>query len=279
MSPRSLGPYELREEGSQGRSGTVHLAWDSCDEREVSVHLLEFGELGARLRRRFEVEAAALMQLDHPNLVHVLDHGIDEDGSPYLVRETIHGLTLADLLELEGCLAPRHAAELAAKTARGLQAAHDLDLLHRDLNPASVIIDEAGQPRLTDFGLVRELSGDASAIRLKGRFLGTAGYLAPEQARAELETISVRTDVHGLGAILFALLTGQPPSSARTLIEAVDTLHEPAQAPSTRRPDLPRELDGIVLRCLAKSPPERFSSAAAVAEALEAWLHGPPSGG
>ena len=245
MSSRSLGPYELRDEATQGRSGSVHLAWDSCDEREVSVHLLSFGELGPRLRERFEAEARALMELDHPNLVHVLDVGVDQDGTPYLVRETIEGPTLDDLIDMEGCLDPRQATELVAKVADALQAAHDGGLLHRDLVPASVILDEQGEPRLTDFGLVRELSNDPQAIRLKGRFLGTAGYLAPEQARAEFDGLGVRTDVHALGALLFALLTGYPPSNARTLIEAVDGLHLPPTAPSTRRPDLPDSLDAI----------------------------------
>lgn len=222
-------------------------------------------------RRRFALEARVLRRLDHPNLVQVLDAG-QETGRDWLVMELVEGGSLEQRLR-DGPLDPAEAARLARDLALALAHAHAQGVLHRDVKPSNVLLDREGRPRLTDFGLARDLTSEAERLSLSGNMLGTPGYWAPEQAAGLRDQIGPATDVYGLGATLYATLTGHPPYEARSLHEHLQLIEGAAPVPPSRhRPGLDPELERICLRCLRRSPAERFPGAADLARALDERL-------
>ncbi|MGE0708723.1 MAG: protein kinase [Planctomycetota bacterium] len=232
---------------------------------------LEGGEADVE-RRRFQREAEALAKLDHPHVVRV--HAADFEGRvPWMVQDLLPGGTLEARLK-DGPLPTGEAVTLATKLALGVAHAHGHGILHRDLKPLNVLFDDRGEPRLVDFGLARALAG--SSLTQSGVVLGTPSYMAPEQALGE--PVDERTDVYGLGAVLYALLTGRPPFSGSGLGVMAEVVEDPPTPPRELVPDVPEWLEAVCLRALAKRREERFPDAESFAGALRRRDEGPPSG-
>jgi serine/threonine protein kinase/WD40 repeat protein len=265
--------FELIEEIARGGSGVVFRARQRSLDRIVAVKMLVAGDFASpETRRRFHAEAEAVARLQHSGIVAIHDIG-ESDGLPWLSMDYLAGGTLADLVREHPLPAPR-AAELVRSIAAAVEHAHAHGVLHRDLKPSNILLDEAGQPRITDFGIARRFDA-ALALTRTGEVLGSPGYMAPEQAFGDEARISPATDVYGLGALLYHLLTGRPPFQAPTLDAILLQLRdgEPL-APRRLNPAVPRDLETICLRCLRKSAPQRYASAAELAADLKRFLDG-----
>lgn len=246
-------------------------------ERPYEHHLLfyRYGVLATPdERRRFATEAEAASTLDHPGILRVHRVG-QHEGQWFLEMELVEGGTLADRLT-EGPLPPREAAQLLTRLARAVQHAHARGILHRDLKPANVLLAPDGQPKLTDFGLARFLDRDSNLTRTLD-VLGTPAYMAPEIAAGHARHATVAADIYSLGVILFECLTGERPFKGNTPLEVLRVVQDtPAPRPSSRRPGLPRDLEIITLRCLAREPERRFPSAGELADELDRFLNNRP---
>jgi len=241
----------------------VDLARDTELDREVAVkRLAENFARDDELRARFQREARLAARLSHPNVVRIYDVGIDDDERPFIAMEFVDGETLAELLGRRGPLPPEEVARLGVQACRALAAAHEAGLVHRDVKPQNLILRRDGVLKLGDFGVAFGLEG--TRLTVAGTVLGTAAYLAPEQARGE--EVTAAADVYGLGAVLYELLTGRPPRTPATLAELALTETIPVPL------DAPPALAHIVMRCLAADPDERPPSAAEVARELAATL-------
>jgi serine/threonine-protein kinase len=224
------------------------------------------------LFRRFREEARCAAALRHPNIVRVYEAG-EVGGRPYFAMEYVAGPSLADVLRT-GPLEPRRAAQYVATVARAVAYLHERQIIHRDLKPSNILLDEQGRPCVTDFGLVK-LVGQNTHHTSTGAVVGTPSHMAPEAAAGRVDRIGPASDVYGLGAILYHLLTGRPPFEAPTQIETlVRVLEGEPPAPSQLRPDVPSEVEAVCLRCLEKEPERRYPNALAVAEDLERFLRG-----
>ena len=265
-----LGQWETEAELGRGGMGVVYRARDGHG-RAAAIKLLATpGD--AELLVRFRREAQALRRLDHPAAVRIFDAG-EEQGRPWLAMALVPGETLERRLAREGALDPRDAVSIAARVARAVEHAHARGVLHRDVKPANVLLRPDGEPVLTDFGLAALVVGEgADALTRSGQILGTPRFLAPEQARGAWRETGPATDVYGLGATLFSLLTGQPPFRHPELVAALQAIvSQPAPSPRSLRPGLDEGLCRIVERCLAKSPADRPHGAGELAALLEAW--------
>src|SRR5213078_4885736 len=222
----------------------------------------------------FRLEAEAAASLDHPCIVPVYEVG-ERDGSCYFSMKFVEGGQL-DAVASRETMPPRRAAELIAKVARTVHYAHDHHILHRDIKPGNILLDRQGEPHLTDFGLARLVETESTVTRTM-EVLGTPSYMAPEQAVGNNARVSRATDVYGLGAIFYQLLTGHPPFAGGTTFETVQLVldTEPRQ-PRLWNPKIDRDLATICLKCLEKDPQRRYSSALALAEDLEHWLKHEP---
>ncbi len=270
-----------------GGMGKVYKARQLSLKRLVAVKMILAGvEPAGEETGRFRVEAEAVARLQHPNIVRIFEIG-EAQGCPYLVLEYVDGGSLADRLD-SGPLPPDQAAALVATLARAIHFAHQQHVIHRDLKPSNVLLAGDGSPRIGDFGLAKLLAGDGSlsqsgnrspgpALTVSGSVLGTPSYMAPEQADGRNRQIGPRTDVYGLGAILYECLTGQPPFAGANLLETLERVRSEAPvAPRRHYPELPVDLQTICLKCLAKEPEQRYASAAALAEDLERYLEREP---
>ena len=270
---RDFGDYELREVIGRGGMGVVYRAHQRSLDREVALKLLSAGlwassEYVATLRR--EAQHAALLQ--HPNIVTVYEIG-EYHGLIYYAMQLFGGNSLAVRLQQEGRLPPRIAAQLLLSVAEALDYAHRLGVLHLDLKPGNVLLDEDGTPRIADFGLARRLSiaGDVDNERVSG----TPSYMAPEQAQVGSGKLNRATDVWGLGALLYEMLTGKPPfegGQAREVLAKVE--HEPVRPPRELVAEIPPDLNAICMRCLAKQPAQRYASARELVDDLGRFLDG-----
>jgi len=270
--PAAVGRYQVRGELGRGGVGVVYLAWDPHLEREVALKTLIAGRDASEVQiERFLREVRAATRLRHPHLVSVHDAGVEE-GCFYLAMDRIEGESLADLLEREGPLPPRRAAELLLPIAKALAHAHAEGFLHRDVKPENLLIDPAGECYLTDFGLAVDLR-EGERLTHTHQSLGTPAFMAPEQLRGHNR--DRRVDVYSLGATLYECLTGRVPYDADSfpeLLHQVLTTEPPR--PRELRPRLAPDLEAIVLTCLEREPERRYPGAAELAADLERFLAG-----
>jgi eukaryotic-like serine/threonine-protein kinase len=272
---RYFGDYELERVLGEGGMGLVYKARQLSLNRPVALKMIKAARFAsADDLRRFQNEAEAVARLDHPNIVPIFEVG-QLDDQHYFGMKLIAGESLDKRLKAFAD-DPRRAARLMATTAGAIHHAHQRGILHRDLKPANILLDAEGQPHVTDFGLAKRVEGD-SELTQTGAILGTPAYMAPEQTSAKKGAITTATDVYGLGAILYALLTGRGPFGGTTVLETLDQVRtHPPEPPRTLNPRVPRDLEVICLKCLDKDPRRRYAGADALADDLHHWLAGEP---
>jgi serine/threonine-protein kinase len=269
--PRTFGDYELLEELGRGGMGVVYRARQRHPERLVALKLALTGELAtAEERARFLAEAKLAARLNDAHIVQIYDVG-EQDGQLYFSMQLIEGTTLTRRVA-DGPLPPREAARIVAAVARAVHHAHENSVLHRDLKPSNVLLDRAGQPHVTDFGLARRVEGGESLTRT-GAVVGTPSYMAPEQTEGSRG--SPTSDIYSLGALLYHLLTGKPPFQAASVLDTLLLVREQDLVePRRLNPKVDRDLEWVCLKCLEKRPADRYRTAADLADHLEAFLAG-----
>jgi WD40 repeat protein/tRNA A-37 threonylcarbamoyl transferase component Bud32 len=270
-----LPGYEVLEELGRGGMGVVFKARERELDRVVALKMILAGQLASEIDiQRFRAEAQALARLDHPGIVPVYEVG-EHDGLHYFTMAFIEGTSLADRLR-DGPLAPKEAARLVRDLSGAIVYAHLHGIVHRDLKPANILIDLQGQPKLTDFGLAKR-THDASDKTGAGQILGTPTYMSPEQAQGNSSGVGPASDIYGLGALLFSLLTARPPFQAATPMETMrHVLSVEPPRPSVLNPSVPRDLETICLKCLEKSPFKRYANANALKDDLDRFLEDRP---
>ncbi|MCZ7635472.1 MAG: serine/threonine-protein kinase [Verrucomicrobia bacterium] len=270
-----FGDYRLEGEIGRGGMGIIYRAHQLSLNRDVALKMILAGPLNSSdFARRLRVEAEAAARLDHPHIVPIYEVG-EHEGQPFYAMRLVEGLNLAQALKA-GPFEPRAAATLLVTVAQAVQHAHERGVLHRDLKPSNILLDAAGQPHVSDFGLAKFVHQDSS-LTLSHTALGTPSYMAPEQAAGGSKTVTTAADVYSLGAILYELLTGHPLFRAETPLEAIrNILEREPERPSRVNPRVPRDLEIICLKCLQKEPGRRYGSAGALAEDLARWLESRP---
>ncbi len=272
---RYFGDYELVSEIARGGMGIIYRARQISLGRDVAVKLMRDGALATRDDvERFRTEAAAAAALRHPGIVAIHEIG-EHEGQQFFSMDLVEGSNLGDLTR-EGPLATRRAVELTVQLCEAIQHAHDRGVLHRDLKPANVILDSEGRAHVTDFGLARRETG-GSELTLSGQVLGTPGYMAPEQAAGRSREATPASDTYSLGALLYHLLTARAPFTGETpgAVLRQGEENEPV-SPRLLNPSVPRDLETIALKALAKDPPSRYPTARALADDLNRFLRGEP---
>ncbi len=272
---RYFGDYEIRGELGSGAMGVVYKARQISLNRLVALKMIRAGALAGEAElRRFQNEAEAVARLDHPHIVPIHEVG-EHDGKRYFSMKLIGGPCLSQTLA-SYTANPQNAAKLMVTIAEAVHHAHQRGILHRDLKPSNILLDEQGQPHVSDFGLAKQVKGDGS-LTDSGAVLGTPAYMAPEQAAGSKRLVTTLSDVYGLGAVLYALLTGKPPFGGDSVMETLDRVRQqPPVPPSRLNPKLPRDLEVICLKCLDKDPQRRYPSAQALAAELRRFLGGEP---
>ena len=270
-----FGDYELLEEIGRGGQGVVYRAHQKSLNRTVALKVIGLGPWTTEAHlKRFRREAEASAHLEHPGIVPIYEVG-ERDAQCYFSMKFVAGGQLDDVIRREP-IPIRRAVELIAKVARTVHYAHEHGILHRDIKPGNILVDQSGEPHLTDFGLARLVEGD-STITATLDVLGTPSYMAPEQVGGSNGQPTKATDVYGLGAVLYQLLTGQPPFAGGTTYETIKLLLEAEPRPlRLLNPKIDRDLSTICLKCLEKDPQRRYPSAVALAEDLEHWLKHEP---
>jgi serine/threonine protein kinase len=277
--PCQFGKYELLERVGSGGMGVVYRAKSFTPHRIVALKMLQSGALATEdERRRFREEAEKGGRLEHPGIVPVYDVG-EFQGQMYFVMRYIEGQTLSRRVA-EGPLSPREAARILSQVCDAIEFAHQRGVIHRDLKPSNIILDEKGQPHVTDFGLAKDLDGVHESLTRTGAVLGTPAYMSPEQADGRRHLVGPVSDVYSLGSVLYHMLTGRPPFQATHAFEIQMMVRE--QEPTLPRflnPKVDRDLEMIAMRALQKPPDLRQPSAAALQADLDAYLRGetPPS--
>jgi len=271
--PRDFGDYEILAEIGRGGMGVVYRARQKDLDRTVAIKMILASNLAsAEHVRRFRDEARAAAKVRHSNVVHIHEVG-QHHGQHYFTMEYVEGESLAERVG-RGRLDPQTAARLVAKVAQAVDHLHQHGIVHRDLKPSNVLLDAGGEPYVTDFGLAKFFAGGSNATAT-GVIAGTPCYMAPEQAAGRNAEVGPASDVYSLGAILYEVLTGRPPffreSPLDTLLEVLGSEPPP---PRHLNRSIPRELERICLKCLSRSPGDRYRSAAALAEDLDHFLKG-----
>jgi hypothetical protein len=268
--------YHILSEVGRGGMGVVYQARQEGLDRLVALKMILAGShAGPEHLARFRTEARAIARLRHPNIVQIYQVG-EHEGKPFLALEYVEGGNLAQALAGKPWPGQR-AAAFVAKLADAMHAVHAEGIVHRDLKPGNVLLDRAGEPKITDFGLAKRLESTASGPTITGIVLGTPSYMAPEQTGGRSREIGPAADVYSLGAILYELLTGKPPFQAATPLDTMMMVVSEEPAPPRRVcPAVPADLEKICLKCLAKRADERYASAAALAEDLRRFCAGEP---
>src|SRR5438034_5932843 len=272
---KDFGDYEVLEEIGHGGQGVVYRARQKGLNRIVALKGIGLAHWATEAHvKRFRMEAEAAASLNHPCIVPIYEVG-ERDGACYFSMGLVDGGQLDAVAKREP-ISVRHAAELIAKLARTVSYAHEHGILHRDIKPGNILLDVKGEPHLTDFGLAR-LAETESTVTRTMEVSGTPSYMAPEQAVGDNARVSGATDIYGLGAVLYQLLTGHPPFAGGTTYETVRlVLDTELRQPRLLNPKVDRDLATICLKCLEKDPQRRYSSALALAEDLERWLKHEP---
>jgi predicted Ser/Thr protein kinase len=273
---RTFGDFTLLEEIGRGGMGVVYKAQQQGLGRLVALKMILRGEHATPADlARFQIEARAAANLEHPNIVPVYAAG-EHDGQAYFCMRYVEGETLAALLS-RGPLRPRDAANLLSTISRAVDYAHQRGILHRDLKPSNILLDQYGVPHITDFGLAKRVHTQegGSALTHSGAIVGTPAYMAPEQVSGSRGKPSPASDVYSLGVILYEMLTGRPPFQAPTPVDTLLlVLDQDPVRPSLLNPKVDPDLELICLKCIQKEPELRYRSAADLAADLEAYLRG-----
>lgn len=277
MSPMltDFGDYELLEEIGRGGQGVVYRARQRSLNRIVALKVIALGHWATETHlKRFRREAEAAASLEHPQIVPIYEIG-ERDGCCYFSMQLVEGGQLDQLVRQKPLL-PLRAAEMIAQLARTVHYAHERGILHRDIKPGNILVDKNGAPHLTDFGLARLVETESTVTRTM-EVLGTPSYIAPEQARGDSAQLTSATDVYGLGAVFYQLLTGHPPFAGGTTYETIRlVLETEPRNPRLWNAKVDRDLATICLKCMEKDPERRYPSALALAEDLERWSRHEP---
>ena len=284
----TIGEYELRAELGRGGMGVVYKAYQASLQRTVALKMIPNAAFApSQDLARLRAEALAAARLSHPNIVPVYEVG-EHNGQPWFSMQFIQGMTLSDRL-MKGPMTPREAVALLVPIVDAIGAAHRAGVLHRDLKPSNILIATDGTPFVTDFGLAKRVNveeesrttfgvdSDMAKLTQSGAILGTPAWMSPEQAAGQTDSIDVATDVYSLGAVLFAMLTGRPPFQAASPLDTVLMVLE-EDPPKIRilNRAVDSDLEMVVMKCLQKPQDLRYSSAAALASDMRAWLNGEP---
>jgi serine/threonine protein kinase len=272
---QTIAGYEILGTLGRGAMGVVYKARQRGLKRLVALKMILSGEhADERDLARFKIEAESIAQLQHPNIVQVYEVG-EENGRPFFSLEYVDGGSLQKLIHGEP-QPPRQAAEMARQLAAGMACAHEQGVVHRDLKPANILLTREGTPKITDFGLAKRLEEESGQTH-SGTILGTPSYMAPEQAEGKIHEVGPLSDIYGLGAILYELLTGRPPFKGSSVLDTLEQVRkrEPV-APTQLQPKVPRDLETICLKCLQKDPRKRYASAADLAEDLLRFRNNEP---
>lgn len=273
--PKRIAAYEILAEIGRGGMGVVYQAQDLRLKRAVALKvILTGGHAGEIELARFQTEAESVARLKHHHFVQIYEVGSD-DGLPFLALEYCPGGSLEDRIEA-AALTPRESAELVAKLAEAMDHAHHAGVIHRDLKPGNVLFDENGEPKITDFGLAKKVDEDDSHTRTVS-VMGSIGYMSPEQASGRTRDATPSVDIYALGAVLYRLLAGKTPFEGSSTVESLQLVIHGVPVPIRRlRPSCPRDLETICLKCLEKSPTNRYATAGDLADDLHRFLRGEP---
>jgi serine/threonine-protein kinase len=278
VEAKKLGQYSLKKRLGAGGMGEVYLAEHMMLRRPCAVKLIRPDQAGdAANLTRFEREVQATATLTHPNTVEIFDYGNTEEGTFYYVMEYLPGLSLQELVEQSGPLPPERAVHFLRQVCGALREAHDLGIIHRDIKPSNILICERGGvqdvAKLLDFGLA-QCTGvhkqNADKLTIQGTIVGSPPFMSPEQATGR-DDLDARTDIYSLGAVAYFLLTGKAPYERDTAMQMMMAhTYEPLIHPNRLRPELPNDLQDVIVRCLEKDPAKRFQSADSLEKALAA---------
>jgi len=272
---RYFGEYELVDEIARGGMGVVFKARQVSLNRIVALKMILAGNLaGSEEVARFKTEAEAAANLDHPGIVPIYEIG-EHDGQHYFSMGFIDGPSLHDEVR-NGPLTARDAVTLCQKIANAISYAHENGVIHRDLKPANVLLDCDREPKITDFGLAKQVQDD-SGLTQTGAVMGTPGYMPPEQASGEMSQVGALADVYSIGAILYCLVTGRPPFQASSAIDTLtQVMNEEPVAPQQLNSGVDADLQTIILKCLEKQADRRYASADELSQELSRYLNGEP---
>ena len=272
-----FGDYEIIREIARGGMGVVFQARQLSLNRTVALKMILAGQLANETDvKRFYTEAEAAAGLDHPGIVPIFEVG-QHAGQHYFSMGFVEGQSLSERLA-DGPLPCREAALLIRGVSEAIEYAHRRGVIHRDLKPANILLDQSGNPRVTDFGLAKQVRLD-SGLTGSGQIMGTPSYMPPEQARGKQSEVGPPADVYALGAMLYALITGRPPFQAATPLETVaQVINDEPIPPRRLNASLPLDLETICLKCLEKEPAKRYPRASALEEDLGRYLDGKPIG-
>ena len=274
--PKTIGNYQIKRVLGRGGMGVVYLAYQASLHRDVALKMvLAGGHASEQQLERFISEARAVAHLQHPNIVQVFEVG-EHDQLPYFSLEFVDGMSLDQRLDGKP-LTPRDAATITEKVCRAMQYAHDRGVVHRDLKPANILLTSLGEPKVTDFGLAKQLEDGESQSTRTGTVMGTPSYMSPEQAQGLIHEVTATSDQYSLGAMLYELLTGRPPFLGTKAFDTISqVIHKEPVPPCQLQEKLPADIDTICLKALQKSPLKRYASCLEMADDLKRFLRNEP---